>query len=153
MQFNGNVSKVALVFENCECVYIDVKDVLWMHIGDEKTLCSRFSNGLTISTGIGEFGIALRSNTPADFMDNTTLLERLKMRDVTHVYLYDNQDVERHYVVEWADYNMNGQYSVNQRVQITPGGNIVFVSTTGKLINVDDKNIDLFTSYDSYNLR
>ena len=75
------------------------------------------------------------------------------MRDVTHVYLYDNQDVERHYVVEWSDYNMNGQYSVNQRVQITPGGNIVFVSTTGKLINVDDKNIDLFTSYDSYNLR
>ncbi|MDI1143985.1 hypothetical protein NEP96_06340 [Escherichia coli] len=147
MQFNGKVSKVGLVFENCEFVDIDVKNVLWMHIADEKTLCSRFSNGLTISTVIGEFGIALRRNTPSDFMDNSTLLDRLKMRDVTHVYLYDTNGVEQRYVVEWANYNLSDQYSVNQRVQITPGGNIVFVSSTGKLISVDDKNIDLFTAY------
>lgn len=147
MQFNSKVSKVGLVFENCEFVDIDVKNVLWMHIADEKTLCSRFSNGLTISTVIGEFGIALRSNTPSDFMDNSTLLDRLKMRDVTHVYLYDTNGVEQRYVVEWANYNLSDQYSVNQRVQITPGGNIVFVSSTGKLISVDDKNIDLFTAY------
>ena len=147
MQFNGKVSKVGLVFENCEFVDIDVKNVLWMHIADEKTLCSRFSNGLTISTVIGEFGIALRSNTPSDFMDNSTLLDRLKMRDVTHVYLYDTNGVEQRYVVEWANYNLSDQYSVNQRVQITPGGNIVFVSSTGKLISVDDESIDLFTSY------
>lgn len=147
MQFNGKVSKVGLVFENCEFVDIDVKNVLWMHIADEKTLCSRFSNGLTISTVIGEFGIALRSNTPSDFMNNSTLLDRLKMRDVTHVYLYDTNGVEQRYVVEWANYNLSDQYSVNQRVQITPGGNIVFVSSTGKLISVDDKNIDLFTAY------
>ncbi|WP_210765721.1 hypothetical protein [Escherichia coli] len=147
MQFNGKVSKVGLVFENCEFIEIDVKNVLWMHIADEKTLCSRFSNGLTISTGIGEFGIALRSDTPSDFMDNSTLLDRLKMRDVTHVYLYDTNGVEQRYVVEWANYNISDQYSVNQRVQLTPGGNIVFVSSTGKLISVDDANIDLFTSY------
>lgn len=147
MQFNGKVSKVGLVFENCEFIEIDVKNVLWMHIADEKTLCSRFSNGLTISTGIGEFGIALRSDTPSDFMDNYTLLDRLKMRDVTHVYLYDTNGVEQRYVVEWANYNISDQYSVNQRVQLTPGGNIVFVSSTGKLISVDDANIDLFTSY------
>ncbi len=147
MQFNGKVSKVGLVFENCEFVDIDVKNVLWMHIADEKTLCSRFSNGLTISTVIGEFGIALRRNTPSDFMDNSTLLDRLKMRDVTHVHLYDTNGVEQRYVVEWANYNLSDQYSINQRVQITPGGNIVFVSSTGKLISVDDKNIDLFTAY------
>ncbi|AXC39076.1 UNVERIFIED_ORG: hypothetical protein [Escherichia phage CMSTMSU] len=146
MQFNGKVSKVGLVFENCEFIEIDVKNVLWMHIADEKTLCSRFSNGLTISTGIGEFGIALRSDTPSDFMDNSTLLDRLKMRDVTHVYLYDTNGVEQRYVVEWANYNLSDQYSVNQRVQLT-GGNIVFVSSTGKLISVDDESIDLFTSY------
>lgn len=147
MQFNGKVSKVGLVFENCEFIEIDVKNVLWMHIADEKTLCSRFSNGLTISTGIGEFGIALRRETPSDFMDNSTLLDRLKMRDVTHVYLYDTNGVEQRYVVEWANYNLSDQYSVNQRVQLTPGGNIVFVSSTGKLISVDDESIDLFTSY------
>ncbi|EPE1232472.1 hypothetical protein ACSGOQ_005744 [Escherichia coli] len=147
MQFNGKVSKVGLVFENCEFIEIDVKNVLWMHIADVKTLCSRFSNGLTISTGIGEFGIALRSDTPSDFMDNSTLLDRLKMRDVTHVYLYDTNGVEQRYVVEWANYNLSDQYSVNQRVQLTPGGNIVFVSSTGKLISVDDESIDLFTSY------
>lgn len=147
MQFNGKVSKVGLVFENCEFIEIDVKNVLWMHIADEKTLCSRFSNGLTISTGIGEFGIALRRDTPSDFMDNSTLLDRLKMRDVTHVYLYDTNGVEQRYVVEWANYNLSDQYSVNQRVQLTPGGNIVFVSSTGKLISVDDESIDLFTSY------
>lgn len=147
MQFNGKVSKVGLVFENCEFIEIDVKNVLWMHIADEKTLCSRFSNGLTISTGIGELGIALRSDTPSDFMDNSTLLDRLKMRDVTHVYLYDTNGVEQRYVVEWANYNLSDQYSVNQRVQLTPGGNIVFVSSTGKLISVDDESIDLFTSY------
>ena len=109
MQFNGKVSKVGLVFENCEFVDIDVKNVLWMHIADEKTLCSRFSNGLTISTVIGEFGIALRRNTPSDFMDNSTLLDRLKMRDVTHVYLYDTNGVEQRYVVEWANYNLSDQ--------------------------------------------
>ena len=80
-------------------------------------------------------------------MDNSTLLDRLKMRDVTHVYLYDTNGVEQRYVVEWANYNLSDQYSVNQRVQLTPGGNIVFVSSTGKLISVDDESIDLFTSY------
>lgn len=147
MQFNGKISKIIMVFENCEGVEIKMNDILWMHIGDEKTKCSRYSNGLSIQTVIGEFGVALRSTTPCNFMDNSTLFDRLNMRDVTHVHLYDTNGVEKSYSIEWSDYNYSNQYSVNQRVQYTPGRNIVFVSTTGKLISVDDESIDIFTSY------
>lgn len=147
MQFNGNISKVQLVFENCEFVEIDVKNIFWLHIGDEKTRCSRYANGLSVRTVIGEFGIALRNTTPSDFHNNTPLVERLDMRDVTHVRLIDVCGLEKDYVVEWSTYNTSDQHSINQRVQFTPGGNIVFLSSTGKLISVDDESIDVISTY------
>lgn len=146
MSFNGNIAKVLIVFENCESFYVEQKDILWMHIGDIKTKVFRYSNVLSIENVAGQFGIALRKEIETEFWGNQTLLNRLDMRDVTNITLYDVNNESVSYVVEWADYS-DQQTSINQRTFVTPDGNIVFVSTTSALVDVDVEHIDLNAKY------
>lgn len=133
------ITKVRLVFENCEVLDIDYKDVLFLHIGKEYKKCMRSFNSLSTTTVLKEFAIALDKDIVGYFWNNQSVEERLTMRDITWVELSnDNEKVS--YYIEWPEYDEH--YSTAQRLQYTPDGNLVFISTTKSFIKIESEQID-----------
>lgn len=146
MNFNGDVVSIELTFENCETININRENILWAHIGGEHKDIRRYSNSLSMDDCLQQFGIAIRKsflNEQTTF--GSTLANRLSMRDVTHVTFYDNENGYISYSIDWLDIDIeqtNGQYSSSQRVQFTPNGNLIFISTVTSMIKVDPDDID-----------
>lgn len=146
MNFDGDIAKIELTFENCETVIIERENILWAFMSGEHKQLRRYSNCLSIDDCLQQFGIAIRKsflNEQTTF--GSTLSERLAVRDVTHVTFYDNNNGYLSYSIDWTDIDIeqtNGQYSSSQRVQFTPNGNLIFTSTVTSMINVVPDEID-----------
>lgn len=146
MNFNGDITSVELVFENCEVINIERKNILWAHIGGEHNQLTRCSNSLYFSECLKEFGIVIRNSVLTELSTfGSTMSERISVRDVTHVTFCDTCGNTKTYALDWVPEGMecqNNQYSIYQRVQFTPNGHLIFISTVASMIQVDVDNID-----------
>lgn len=144
----GNIEEVQLVFENCEVQNFKFTDILYMYVGDESQRAYRYANGLSIEPVLKKFAIVFKKDTEADFYNGTSLVDRLSERDVTHVVFFGANDKMVSYVIDWGEYDScNMQYSINQRLQFTPDGHIIFTSSTEDMIRIDAEEIDSFARY------
>lgn len=144
--FDGDIAEVEIVFENCESISIYTKDIIQLHIDGEHKKIVRYSNALQQHTGIEQFAIVLNKRCLSEqTIWGSTLCDRLAMLDVTHVTLVDSAGHSVHYSVDWSEDDIitsNGQYSSNQRVQFTPKGHLIFISSTTSMIHIDSTDID-----------
>lgn len=136
-----NIKSVRLVFENCEVLDIDVEDILFLHTNKEQVKYNRYSGSLRQMTVLKEFGIALKKDIPCEFWSHQTVQERLSLRDVTWVTLNFTNDTNKEYYLEWNEWDTD-QFSTAQRLQFTPDGHIIYISSTASMVQVDPEKID-----------
>ena len=126
------VKTIELVFENCECITFNAKDVLLFGIGDITEAYSSFMNGISLHSTIDEFYIVIRKAVLPDssglFNPDTNPLDRLLVPDITQIHVTFEDDSTREYYVLWNsndEDDNNNSINLDQSVITSINGNII----------------------------
>lgn len=138
------VKSIELVFENCEVLTIPISDVMLFKVLDEKASYTRTVSGMTKSTTIDGFALALRGDKPCEtnYMEYETTSKRMGECDITHITVMYENGTDDSYTVNWPDTGQNEMSHKYQKLKHTAKGNIIMTSTLKNVLLIDEDYID-----------
>lgn len=128
----SKVTKIAFVFENCEVLEVDTKDVLLLEAGTpEKRITGQYGY-VSEREHITSLYVALSPNavpSGGSFLSEWDI-GRLSGADVTGISFLHADGKKNEYTLDWPK-NSTDYESTNQHFHITEGKATVFVASLG----------------------
>lgn len=126
------LQNIELVFENCETMFINYPDVVYLDIEKPYISFASYMNAICKNQCIEGFSIGIAKG--ADFPDSTSFsgdmtIDRLKLQDVTQLHItYDDESTDSFYVNWDVDHETRNE---KQNLLETNEGNFVYYSYSG----------------------
>lgn len=143
----SKITKVGLVFENCEVMYVDSKDVILLETSVPYEMMSGNFGNLSTTSYINSLTLALLKETSP--CDDSTLFDNQCIsritNDVTGIIFIDDDGIKKSHTVKWP-LDSDEMYSSNQYVHTTKEGNVVFTVSFNEP-RIDDTEIDRHASF------
>lgn len=126
------LKNIELVFENCETMFINYPDVVYLDVDKPYSSFSSYMNTICKQQHTDGFTIGISKD--ADFTDSCAFdgnmtIDRMKLQDVTQLHItYENNSTESFYINWDVDHETRNE---KQQLITTNDGNFVYYSYSG----------------------
>lgn len=126
------IKAIELVFENCEVLHLDAKDIIFLSTSGEDTRNTVRDGKLETTKYIKNLFLAVHKDAVPRHTSVLFDEQTAKMRtDVTSItLLMEDWNDHRRYSLDWEEEG-NPMYCKYQRVSTTPDGHQTFIHSTG----------------------
>ena len=107
--------KISIVFENCDSITIDKKQIYNFHAEGITETIGLCANAIEIYKVAKKVRLSLRMDTITETVEGKSLSDRLKSKDITTYYLTLNDNTEYKLIVPWKgnnQYKNKGEYHI-----------------------------------------
>lgn len=139
---------IELVFENCEVLHLDKKDIILLSTSGEDTR-NTISNGkLTTNKYIKNLFLAVHKDAVPRHTSVLFDEQTAKMRtDVTSIrFFMEDWNDHRQYFLDWEE-DGNPMYCKHQRISTTANGHQTFIHSAGTDMDHMIEHVDLISKY------